>query len=110
MVMAIVKSEVSAQQRQQAIASAIGSVRAEGLEPSADTLRRLELYVEGKISTRSYQDKDGIQRRVTEITADTFQILGRKQEGQQSQEHEEKAKTEPPVAEEPIPDADDLPF
>jgi single-strand DNA-binding protein len=70
----------------------------------------MQLYIEGKISTRSYQDKDGVQRRVTEITADTFQMLGRKQEGQQTTEHEEKPKSEPSASEEPSQDADDLPF
>jgi single-strand DNA-binding protein len=70
----------------------------------------MQLYIEGKISTRSYQDKDGIQRRITEITADTFQMLGRKQEGQQTAEHEEKPKSEPSPTEETPNDADDLPF
>jgi single-strand DNA-binding protein len=69
-----------------------------------------QLYIEGKISTRSYQDKDGIQRRITEITADTFQLLGRKQEGQSSGEHDEKPKSEPAPPEETSADADDLPF
>jgi single-strand DNA-binding protein len=70
----------------------------------------MQLYIEGKISTRSYQDKDGVQRRVTEITADTFQILGRKPESQQNADHEEKPKSEPSGADEPVQDADDLPF
>ena len=70
----------------------------------------VQLYIEGKISTRSYQDKDGVQRRITEITADTFQLLGRKQEGQQAAEHDEKPKTESSPTEEPMQEADDLPF
>ena len=70
----------------------------------------MQLYLEGKISTRSYQDKDGVQRRITEITADSFQMLGKKQEGQQTGENEEKLKSETSPVEEPPQDADDLPF
>lgn len=39
-----------------------------------------QLYVEGRLRTRSYNDKDGNLRYVTEILADTFQLLGRRQD------------------------------
>lgn len=35
-----------------------------------------QIYVEGKLRTRSYDDKDGITRYVTEIEADSFTMLG----------------------------------
>lgn len=35
------------------------------------------LYVEGKIRTRQYTDKTGINRYVTEIYVDNFELLGR---------------------------------
>ncbi len=35
------------------------------------------VYVEGKLKTRSYQDKDGINRYTTEVVAETFTLLGR---------------------------------
>lgn len=35
------------------------------------------LYIEGKIRTRSYTDKLGIQRNITEIYVDSFELLGR---------------------------------
>ncbi len=35
-----------------------------------------QLYIEGRIRTRSYDDKNGIKRYVTEIYADSFQFLG----------------------------------
>lgn len=35
------------------------------------------LYIEGKLRTRSYTDKLQIQRNITEIYVDTFEILGR---------------------------------
>ena len=40
--------------------------------------------VEGKIRTRSYDDKDGNKRYVTEVYADNFQFLGRKADNQAS--------------------------
>jgi single-strand DNA-binding protein len=35
-----------------------------------------QVYIEGKIHTRSYEDKDGNKRYVTEIVADQMQMLG----------------------------------
>lgn len=36
------------------------------------------VYIEGKIRTRSYDDKEGNKRYVTEIVADSMTMLGRK--------------------------------
>ncbi|WP_338792574.1 single-stranded DNA-binding protein [Bernardetia sp. MNP-M8] len=35
------------------------------------------IYLEGKIKTRSYEDKDGNKKYVTEIIADNFIMLGK---------------------------------
>jgi len=35
------------------------------------------IYLEGKIRTRTFEDKQGIQRSITEILAENFTILGR---------------------------------
>jgi single-strand DNA-binding protein len=35
-----------------------------------------QVYVEGKLSTRKYTDKDGIERYATDIIADEMQMLG----------------------------------
>ncbi|MCW3806528.1 single-stranded DNA-binding protein [Plebeiibacterium marinum] len=43
-----------------------------------------QIFVEGKIRTRSYDDKDGNKRYVTEVYADNFQFLGRKADNQAS--------------------------
>jgi len=40
-----------------------------------------QLYVEGKLRTRSWEDKDKVKRYTTEIVADVMQFLGRKQDG-----------------------------
>ena len=56
------------------------------------------LYIEGRLRSRSYDDKDGIKRYVTEILADSMNLVGPKAEGAQA----------PPP---PPPDTpDDLPF
>jgi single-strand DNA-binding protein len=42
-----------------------------------------QIYIEGRLRTRSWDDQSGNKRYVTEIVADTLQLLGRKPEGQQ---------------------------
>lgn len=42
-----------------------------------------QVYVEGRIQTRSYEDKEGIKRYSTEIVADTVQFLGGRGQGAQ---------------------------
>lgn len=39
-----------------------------------------QLYVEGKLSTREYQDKMKISRKRTEIIVSFFEIVGRRQD------------------------------
>ena len=41
-----------------------------------------QIYVEGRIKTRSYDDKDGNKRYTTEIVGDSMQMLGRKPDGE----------------------------
>ncbi len=70
------------------------------------------LYIEGKIRSRSYDDKEGNKRYTTEIIGDTMQMLGRKQSGESSstpttnpqENYTENTANEPPLA------PDDLPF
>jgi single-strand DNA-binding protein len=40
----------------------------------------MQVYIEGRIRTRSWQDKDGNTRYTTEIMADNLQMLGKKDE------------------------------
>lgn len=37
-----------------------------------------KLYIEGKLRTRTWEDKNAIKRYVTEIYVDTFELLGSK--------------------------------
>ena len=42
------------------------------------------VYIEGKLTTRSWDDKDGQKKYITEIVADQLQMLGGKAGGSQS--------------------------
>jgi len=64
-----------------------------------------QIFLEGKIRSRSWDDKEGNKRYTTEIIADTFTMLGSKKEGAPTPTNEPEPT--PPVA--PGPE-DDLPF
>lgn len=71
-----------------------------------------QLFIEGKLRTRSW-DKDGEKRYVTEIVADTIQLLGKKESGESAPTQEQRKPlyqqtTALPGAGEP--DDSDLPF
>lgn len=53
-----------------------------GLAEVADKYVRKgsQLFIEGRIKTRSYDDKDGNKRYITEIVGDNMQMLGKKNE------------------------------
>lgn len=42
-----------------------------------------QVYIEGKLQTRKYTDKDGVEKYATSIKAETLQMLGGRQDGQQ---------------------------
>ncbi|MCK4223828.1 MAG: single-stranded DNA-binding protein [candidate division Zixibacteria bacterium] len=65
-----------------------------------------QVYVEGRIQTRSYDDRDGNKKWITEIIAQSMQMLGRKGEP----EAEVAEETGQPMAEETKTEDDDLPF
>ncbi|HHV02374.1 MAG: single-stranded DNA-binding protein [Bacteroidales bacterium] len=43
-----------------------------------------QIYIEGKIRTRSWEDQSGQKRYTTEIVADTMQMLGKRSDNQTS--------------------------
>ena len=43
-----------------------------------------QIYVEGRLHTRKYTDKQNIERWVTEIVCEKIQMLGRRDDGAQS--------------------------
>ncbi|OFX84354.1 MAG: single-stranded DNA-binding protein [Bacteroidetes bacterium GWF2_33_16] len=66
------------------------------------------LYIEGKIRSRSWDDKDGNKRYTTEIVVDTMQLLGQKQSGD---EHASEKDEPLNISEPDMPaEEDDLPF
>lgn len=72
----------------------------------------MNLYVEGKLRTRSWDDKAGNKRYVTEIIADVVQLLDKRQETQTAAPapaaQPQQQTTPMPAAGEP--DDSDLPF
>jgi len=40
----------------------------------------MQIYLEGKITTRSWDDKDGNKRYTTEIVANTIRLLGKRED------------------------------
>ncbi len=73
------------------------------------------IYVEGKIKTRKYTDKEGNNRYVTEIVAERINMLARYQPGERSTVAQPTGTTEQapqPSTEAPAPaeEGDDLPF
>jgi single-strand DNA-binding protein len=53
-----------------------------------------QVYIVGKIKTRSYVDKDGVNKYITEILADTLLLLEKKQSTGISSPHTEGPKAE----------------
>ncbi|MGL4806454.1 MAG: single-stranded DNA-binding protein [Bacteroidales bacterium] len=84
-----------------------------------------QIYIEGKIRTRNYEDQNGVKRYVTEIFADTMQLLGRKDNGANNEgvaspqpaynqpaqnSYQQPAQTQPVQQVEQNTAEDDLPF
>ncbi len=47
----------------------------------------MQLYIEGRIRTRSWDDRDGNKRYTTEIVADNMQMLGKRSDDSQIQQN-----------------------
>jgi len=74
-------------------------------ELSGELLKKGQLvYLEGKLQTRNWEDKDGVKRYTTEVVGDIFTMLGRKMDNAGG----EQAK--PVVVAAADDDEDDLPF
>ncbi|RLA83530.1 MAG: single-stranded DNA-binding protein [Deltaproteobacteria bacterium] len=76
-------------------------------EICAEYLRKgKQVYVEGRLRTRSWEDRDGNRRWVTEVVATNVVMLGSPAEPGTEFELPEE---EPPLGEAP-PEEDDIPF
>ena len=72
-----------------------------------------KVYIEGKITYRKYQDKDGVDRYSTDIKADTFKFLDSKESnpsGGNEYNSNSTQSNQPSQAAPNYTDADDLPF
>ena len=76
-----------------------------------------QVYLEGKLKTRKWQDKDGADRYTTEINADELKMLGGKGDGQQSEpQRQQQAPQRPQAPQKPASGGgfnefdDDIPF
>ena len=66
------------------------------------------IYIEGRIQTRTYKDKEDIQRRVTEIVSTAITPLGwkttdKKENGSANTVDKKNPKVEEPIEEEDLP-------
>ena len=66
-------------------------------------------YIEGRLRTRKYQDKNGQDRYVTEIVGNAIQLLDRKSDDAQTQGTEKPAQTQTRTDTAKVPD-EDIPF
>ena len=72
-----------------------------------------QVYVEGRIQTRKWQDKDGNDRYTTEIVANEMQMLGSRGTNSESPANQQSASTSQPASQSAIvnePFDDDIPF
>ena len=81
-----------------------------------------QLYVEGKLVTRSWEDQNGGKKSITEIVADSIQLLDKKQDSQSAPAPQERTplyqqetpqrfnSTPLPVDDGDLPEGDGLPF
>ena len=75
-----------------------------------------QVYIEGKLRSRNYEDKEGNKRYVTEIVAENFTMLGRKSENenhgsqQQNSNNSPTTKREDQLVDFSDDGSDDLPF
>jgi len=70
-----------------------------------------QIYLEGKIRTRSWEDQTGNKKYTTEIVADTFNMLSKRDDSGQQQTLTSNQTPNTTVQNSPpVDEADDLPF
>ena len=74
-----------------------------------------QLYIEGKLRTRSYEDQAGVKKYSTEIIAETIQLLGRKSDNPGANKEQPATQAASPSSntaptQQPDTSEDDLPF
>lgn len=69
-----------------------------------------QIYLEGKLRTRSWEDQQGNKRYTTEVVADTFTMLGKKEVAQNPQNTIDSLNNSDTSQQNKIEEEDDLPF
>ena len=69
----------------------------------------MQVYIEGKIRSRSWEDKEGVKKYTTEIIAENLNILGKKEDRDGNAAHESSNETSN-VTTAANESTDDLPF
>jgi len=77
-----------------------------------------QVYLEGRLRTRKFEDKEGRERYITEVVATNLKILDRRENSNKASEYENREEKSKPAKEEPIDlsedfsnfEEDDLPF
>ncbi|MCZ6904420.1 MAG: single-stranded DNA-binding protein [Acidobacteria bacterium] len=70
------------------------------------------VYIEGRLRTRKWEDREGNKRSTTEIEAREMQMLSPKGEGDRSESSSQQSESTPAPAPAPSPEItdDDIPF
>jgi single-strand DNA-binding protein len=63
------------------------------------------VYIEGKLRTRSFEDKEGVKKYTTEVVAENFTLLGRKTDFE-----DDGIRTIDNVSQDGLTGVDDLPY
>ncbi len=73
-------------------------------------IKGMQIYVSGKMQTRKYTDKNGIERYTTDIIAKDMEMLGGKPESMSQQQQESRTQNKANVSGFEDSDIDDIPF
>jgi single-strand DNA-binding protein len=65
-----------------------------------------QIYIEGRLQTRDWEDRDGNKRYTTEVIAQNMQMLGSADKGGKAETTDERFPVEEPIT---VPE-DDIPF
>ena len=77
-------------------------------ETAAEYVKKGQMvYVEGRLQTRSWEDKDGLTRYTTEVICDSLEMLGKKSDNFENSATESANNSTPPIQDS---SDDDLPF
>lgn len=69
-----------------------------------------QVYIEGKLRTRKWQDKEGNDRYTTEIVGDNMQMLGRREDNNDNSSTQSSGSASSAQIDNEPTETDDLPF